>query len=417
MDGSRPGRPTLRSRLLLAGILALGLGSVPPGAAAAAKLRISDQLSPLDRQRPLRERTDFVVLHTTEGGDRSSLARIRHGGLAHYVVMTDGRVRRVISRQRVARHAGLSMWDGVRDLDQVSIGIEVVGYHNRPLTERQIEALRELLRQLKSIYKVSDERILCHSMIAYGNRNRWHRHAHRGRKRCGMQFAQPELRARLGLLSRPAFDPDVAAGRLVNADPHLVTVLFGPTGEAERVAASRFTGPDANVITAERTAWFIARDEFDQPSTIYEFPDGSRRRGHEVADWSRLPAGTRVLLGQDPPIETAWRVLGRDGYTAGEIAGSAYAAATTLYVRPDGRVLRGDQLRESDFRRLPNGTRVFLGFHYAGQVSTGRTAYQLCGPRYRNETTLYLLPGGAVRTGAQIREDRIPGGTLVLVAA
>ncbi len=422
MDGTRLGAapPPRNRRLQLAGILALGLGFLLPAATGAAGLRISDRLSPLNAERHLRARTDYILLHTTEGGDRSSLARVRRGGLAHYLVMTDGRVHRIIDRNRVARHAGLSMWNDRQDLDEVSLGIEIVGYHNRPLDARQIAALRELLRQLKSLYRISDERVLSHSMVAFGHRNRWHAHAHRGRKRCGMQFAQPELRARLGLTSRPTVDPDVAAGRLIVADPYLNTVLYAPAPLAERVAEARFEGPDVNVITAERTAWFIARDEFDHPRTVYVFPDGSRQRGNEIRDWGRLPSGTRVLLDQDPlpvPADPAWLVLGRDGSSPSELAGSAYAAPTTLYVQPGGRVQRGDELRERDFRRLPIGTRIFVGFRYAGSVAPGRTAYQLCGPNYRLDTTLYLMPGGAVRTGTQIREDRIPRGTLVLVPA
>ena len=425
MDGTRFGTTTaLRSHLgCLAGILALGLGFWLPATAEAAKLRISNQYSSLNTERHLRTRTDYILLHTTEGGDRSSLARVRHGGLAHYLVMTDGRVMRIISHRRVARHAGLSMWDGTLDLDEVSVGIEVVGYHNRPLTESQIDALRELLRQLQSIYRIPPERVLSHSMVAFGHRNRWHAHPHRGRKRCGMQFAQPDLRARLGLTMRPTCDPDVTAGRLIIADPYLNTVLYAPASEAEAVAAARFAGPEADVITAERTAWFIARDEFDSPRTVYVYPNGNRKRGNEIRDWGRLPSGTRVLLDQDPAVaaagteSAAWLVLGRDGRTASELAGSLHEAPTTLYVRPGGRVSRGDELSERDFRRLPSGTRVFVGFRYAGSVTPGRTAYQLCGPVYRHDSTLYLLPGGAVRTGTQIREDRIPRGTLVLVAA
>lgn len=417
MDGTRPGSAPISRWLVVVGILAFALGSAPDRPAEAARLRISDRYSPLNSQRPLRERTEYIVLHTTEGGDRSSLERIRRAGLAHYVVMTDGRVYRTIQRQRIARHAGLSMWSGQLELDRVSIGIEVVGYHNRPLTSRQESALRELLRQLKSIYRIPDERVLSHSMVAYGNRNRWHRQPHRGRKRCGMLFAQPELRERLGLRSRPVHDPDVVAGRLINADPHLATVLYAPARESQQVAAARFSGPEANVITADRTAWFIARDEFDHPNTVYVFPNGTRRRGNEIRDWSRIPVGTRVLVDQEDPAASAWLVLGRDGRTASELAGSQYASPTTLYIRPDGRVQRGDQLRERDFRRLPTGTRVFLGFRYAGTVTRNRTAYELAGPRFRLETTLYLMPGGTVRTGQQIRENRIPGGTKVLLEA
>ena len=213
--------------------------------------------------------------------------------------MRDGRVHRIISRQRVARHAGRSMWNGVRQIDNVSIGIEVVGFHNKPITSQQEIALAELLRQLQDIYGIPDEHVLTHSMVAYGRRNRWHRQSHRGRKRCGMLFAQSALRQRLGLESRPARDPDVAAGRLVVGDPYLATVLFSPEDEAVAVAEKRFEGPDADVITAERTAWFIARDQYADAGTVYVFPGGTRRRGDQIRDWSRIPPGTKVLVDQE----------------------------------------------------------------------------------------------------------------------
>ncbi|HOX25064.1 MAG TPA: N-acetylmuramoyl-L-alanine amidase [Candidatus Krumholzibacteria bacterium] len=416
MDGTRPGFASGPWRRFGSGTVLVALiASLVPAAAAEAGLRIGNRYSPVNQDRPVRERTEFIVLHTTEGGDRPSLERIRRGGLAHYVVMRDGQVYRVISRQRVARHAGCSMWDGVEDIDRASIGIEVVGYHNQPITDAQIAALRDLLGQLQDVYEIGDDHVLTHSMVAYGKRNRWHRYDHRGRKRCGMLFARPELRAELGLDARPTTDPDVDAGRLRVADPYLATVLFAPTDQAEQVAQQRFEGPDADVITAERTAWFIARDEYDSERTVYVFPGGRRLRGNEITDWLRMPVGTRVLTGQDPPAAPSWRVLGRDGGTPADLAGDAYDAPTTLYIQPNGRVDRGDRLTEPEFGALPAGTRVFVGFRFAGKVTSQRSAFEMCGPSYLNETTLYLLPGGAVRSGAEISERSIPGGTLVLV--
>lgn len=414
MDGTRPGSVT--SRRLRIASCAVMLVCFCASDVALATLRISNHYSPLNRYRSARECTEHIVLHTTEGGDRPSLRRVRNGGLAHYVVMSDGRVRRVVKRHLVARHAGRSMWDGAEGLDDHTIGIEVVGYHNKPLADVQITALAELLRQLQSIYDIPDDHVLTHSMVAYGKPNRWHRHAHRGRKRCGMQFARPDLRARLGLDSRPLSDPDVAAGRLVEADPYLAKVLYAPAPEAEAVVAAEFEGPGTDVITATRTAWFIAREEYDAPTTVYVLPGGTRRRGDEIADWSRMPAGTRVLVDQEPPRAEVplYLTLERD-MAASVLAGDLYDHASTVYVRPDGRVSRGDTMAERDFRRLPPGTRVFVGFEYAGKVTRRHTAYHLCGPQARHDTTLYLLPGGRVKTGQQIEERRIPGGTHVLV--
>jgi len=68
---------------------------------------------------------------------------------------------------------------------------------------------------------------VCHSHVAYGAPNKWHKTKHRGRKRCGMLFAMPSVRRQLGLTTRPAFDPDTRAGRLSNADDYLRRVLYG----------------------------------------------------------------------------------------------------------------------------------------------------------------------------------------------
>ncbi len=388
------------------------------GAALAAGLDVSNRISPMDRFRERRPRTEFIILHTTEGGDRSSLNRVRRRGLAHYLVRRDGKVYRIIQRNKVALHAGRSMWDGKTNLDRRAIGIEVVGYHDKPITARQITALRELLRQLQGIYKIPDEKVLTHSMVAYGRPNRWHRHDHRGRKRCGMQFAQPELRGQLGLESRPLHDPDVKAGRLVEADPYLARVLYSPDARGREEARRRYGENGENVITASRSAWYIARDEYDAPSTVYVFPGGTRKRGDQIGDWSSLPAGTKVMLDQELQARSRseYLTLGPN-QAASKLAGSAHDDYSTVYLHPSGRVQRGDTMDERDFRGLPPGTRIFLGFEFAGKITAQTTAYRLCGTRHNSGSTLYILPGGKVVRGDAIRDDRIPPGTLVLIRA
>ena len=397
--------------LLVIWLLVLTVGVV--GTTLAAGLEISNRFSGMNRFRSSRIKTDYIILHTTEGGGRSSLDRIRKRGLAHYVVMRDGRVHRVIRRQKVALHAGRSMWDGVQNLDRRSIGIEVVGYHNKPIAQQQIKALAELLRQLQGIYDIPDERVLTHSMVAYGKPNRWHRKNHRGRKRCGMQFAQPELRRKLGLEKRPLVDPDVKAGRLIEADPFLAAILYSPSVRDHRTEPNHSGN---NTITATRTAWFIARESYDDPATVYVFPSGTRKRGDQISDWSQLPRGTKVLLSQpaDSTPGSKFLTLGPN-QAASRLAGKAYDEYSTVYIRPGGRLQRGDGMNERDFRNLPPGTKIFLGFEFAGKVTRRTTAYDLCGVRYKQSTTLYVLPSGKVLRGDVIQANRIPGGTLVLV--
>jgi N-acetylmuramoyl-L-alanine amidase len=182
--------------------------------------------SPRDGERPRRPRTDYIILHTTEAPAPGSYRKLLENGEAHFLVDRDGAVYTIMRREKLAYHAGISMWNGRKNIDNYSIGIEVVGYHTRSLTAAQYKALRKLLDTLKQSYGISDDRVLTHSMVAYGEPNRWHPRPHRGRKRCGMQFADPSVRLQLGLLRQPRFDPDVAARRLVVGDAYLASKLY-----------------------------------------------------------------------------------------------------------------------------------------------------------------------------------------------
>ncbi|MCH8510913.1 MAG: N-acetylmuramoyl-L-alanine amidase [Kiritimatiellae bacterium] len=374
----------------------------------------------MNRQRSPRSSTEYIILHTTEGGGRGSLEKLRRFGEAHYMVDTDGKVYRIIEHRRIATHAGRSMWDGRSNVDNFSIGIEIVGYHDRPITNAQKQAVRELLRQLKAIYRIPDNRILPHSMVAYGRPNRWHRAAHRGRKRCGMLFAREDVRRELGLTSKPAFDPDVRAGRLVVADSYLERVLFGPSPVGTTTAAAATaTVPDApNVIARNRSAWDIAREQYNSPETRYEFPDGTVRRGNEISNWNRMPAGTVVHMGNVAEADQqreAERVqlIGRDGQTASEIAGDATRDARTIYFMGDGRVVQGNEMTEEEVNRLPRGTGMLVGYMHGGVISARRRAFDIVGPRWNLSTTFYRLPDGRIQSGEEINERNIPNGTMV----
>ena len=194
----------------------------------AAPLVLKDDFrSPRNKDRPFRKSTRLIVLHTTEAHAKSSLNKLCERGEAHYCVTEKGEAYRIVDRDREAFHAGRSMWNGKEDCDEFSVGIEVVGYHNQAMPLKQIDALKELVDRLKKIYNIKDAQVVCHSHVAYGPPNVWHKQKHRGRKRCGMLFAMPSVRARLGLAARPAYDPDTRAGRLIQADPELENVLYG----------------------------------------------------------------------------------------------------------------------------------------------------------------------------------------------
>ena len=183
--------------------------------------------SPRNPERAIRQSTKLIVLHTTEAGARSSLNKLCERGEAHYCIDEKGVAYRIVDRNREAFHAGRSMWNGKEECDSYSIGIEVVGHHDKPVTLAQLDAIRELVGMLQKEYKIDDAHVVCHSHVAYGAPNKWQKRNHRGRKRCGMLFAMPSVRQRLNLKSKPAYDPDVRARRLVVGDPYLERVLYG----------------------------------------------------------------------------------------------------------------------------------------------------------------------------------------------
>lgn len=117
---------------------------------------------------------DMIVLHYT--GMRSgeeALARMidpQAKVSAHYMVEEDGRVFSLVSEERRAWHAGVSFWKGATDINAASIGIELVNpgheFGYRAFPDAQIEALIELMDDIRSRWTVPENRILGHSDVA-----------------------------------------------------------------------------------------------------------------------------------------------------------------------------------------------------------------------------------------------------------
>jgi N-acetylmuramoyl-L-alanine amidase len=121
---------------------------------------------------------DILVLHYTgmRGGE-AALDRLRDPEAkvsAHYVVEEDGRVFRLVPEERRAWHAGVSYWKGERNINGVSIGIEIVNpgheFGYRPFTEAQVAAVIELVGDIRSRWTIGDDRIVGHSDVAPGRK-------------------------------------------------------------------------------------------------------------------------------------------------------------------------------------------------------------------------------------------------------
>jgi N-acetylmuramoyl-L-alanine amidase len=121
---------------------------------------------------------DILVLHYTgmRGGE-AALDRLRDPEAkvsAHYMVEEDGRVFRLVPEERRAWHAGVSYWKGERNINGVSIGVEIVNpgheFGYRPFTEPQIAAVIELVGDIRSHWTIGDDRIVGHSDVAPGRK-------------------------------------------------------------------------------------------------------------------------------------------------------------------------------------------------------------------------------------------------------
>lgn len=365
-----------------------------------------------NRERPIRKSTSVIVLHTTEAPSKSALRKLRDLGEANYCIAENGRVYRIIDHRRVAYHAGRSMWWGRRNVDSFSVGIEVCGYHNKMITDAQFRSLADLIGEMQNIYHIPDHRVISHSHVAYGAPNKWHRRSHRGRKRCGMMFALPSVRRRLHLSSRPTYDPDVRAGRLVVGDPYLASVLYG---RARVNLSSKGNLPaESNIVSAKRSAWDIARDRYDKSTTVYQFPDGKKLKGNEIKDFGFIPRGTKVLVNAGDASENAsdsYKLIGKNG-RAQDIAGDEMLASTTIYIYPNGRFSTGKQLTLKKLLKLPYGTKVLVGYFSGGPITAKRSATIFCGSRWKSSDTYFLIKDRLV-PGNQVDDSKIPAGTYV----
>jgi len=381
---------------------------------------IVQDLSRWNDRRAMRPDTKFIILHTTEapGHGKSSLDKLKRNGEANYMVDTDGTIYQIISDGRISKHAGKSLWNGVSNISNHSIGIEVVGTYSHSITSAQALALRDLLGGLKHKYHVSDDRVLTHSMVACGY-NRWEDANVRGRKMCGTQFADPKVRSQLGLHAQPHSDPDVRAGKLKVINHILERALYAHNKEARSKALASYAEPDANVVAGERTPIVIAGDAYNAHSTTYIFPGGGRKAGDEISNWGAIPRGTRVVIDQDRDNDAADDIkeIGKHGQnTAWSIAGNQYKSPNTIYFLTNGMVRTGKDLAAAgcDFAHFEKGTKVLVGYTYGGNIDKERVPFEVVGKAWNYPSTFYRLPNRKLVSGDELDDGAIPKGTVVL---
>lgn len=219
---------------------------------------IVDHPSPNYNERRADAPIDLLILHytgmPTAEGALQRLCDPAAKVSAHYTIDEDGTIYRHVAEEKRAWHAGASCWAGATDINDRSIGIELVNpgheFGYRAFPEAQIAALIEIARGSAKRHGIPRSRVLGHSDIAPKRKTD-----------PGELFPWPRLAAEgLGVwVSRPPLD----ASRAVQV-PEIQHDL----------AAIGYECPLSGVLDEDTRAAVAAFQRHFRPTLVSGIPDG-----------------------------------------------------------------------------------------------------------------------------------------------
>ena len=115
----------------------------------------------------------FIIIHYTALKNYEEaityLCNPKNKVSSHYLISQKGKIFNLVDEKKRAWHAGISFWNGHRDLNSLSIGIELDFSENKinnHYSKHMISSLIVLLKKLKKKYNIDKKNILGHSDIA-----------------------------------------------------------------------------------------------------------------------------------------------------------------------------------------------------------------------------------------------------------
>ena len=117
---------------------------------------------------------DMVILHYTGMKTKHSaikrLCNKKAKVSSHYLIDVQGKIFKLVDEKFTAWHAGKASWKGKHDINNRSIGIELVNpghrYGYKKFTKKQVSSLISLLKKMIKRHKIPKNRILGHSDVA-----------------------------------------------------------------------------------------------------------------------------------------------------------------------------------------------------------------------------------------------------------
>ena len=90
---------------------------------------------------------------------------------AHFVVDVDGRIFQLVGEEHRAWHAGVANWQGQRDVNSRSIGIEIMNNGKTLFTDEQINSVLSICKTMMTRYNIPPYHVVGHSDVAPGRKS------------------------------------------------------------------------------------------------------------------------------------------------------------------------------------------------------------------------------------------------------
>jgi N-acetylmuramoyl-L-alanine amidase len=138
-------------------------------------MKIIVKYSPnFSKEKRIEKNIKYVIIHYTGmQSEIESIKRLKNPKSkvsCHYLINREGKIIQMVKDTNTAWHAGKSKWKKISNLNNISLGIELVnkghkfGYQN--FSSEQINSLIKLCKNLKKKYLIKKENFLGHSDIA-----------------------------------------------------------------------------------------------------------------------------------------------------------------------------------------------------------------------------------------------------------
>ena len=118
----------------------------------------------------LRDTTNNIIVIHNDGANmtaRQVYETLKRRGVSyHYFVDRNGQVYEFVNPRFVAKHAGISSYNGMLNWNKFSIGICLQGRTGMEYTKKQYEGLQTLINQLQTLYSLNT-RLYTHEQIAF----------------------------------------------------------------------------------------------------------------------------------------------------------------------------------------------------------------------------------------------------------